>query len=46
MREQVTGHMPMLSHLFHLAPDDIWNLNHHELNVYLEAADDYAKAQQ
>ncbi len=36
--------MPMLSHLFHLAPSDIWALTTEEFNTYLEAAPEIAKA--
>ena len=35
--------MPMLSHLFHLAPPEIWALTTEEFTTYLEAAPAIAK---
>ncbi len=37
--------MPMLSHLFHLAPPDIWALTTEEFNTYLEQAPEIAQGQ-
>ena len=36
--------MPMLAHLFHLSPTDVWDLTSGEVRAYMEAAPEIVKA--